>query len=402
MGVFQKDSKKIDVTILSAMQKALCHRGPDDAGLHTFSFCSKSGFENCGVAFDRLSIRDLSMNGHQPMFDNANEVMIAFNGEIYNSEELRPDLLEEGIEFRGHSDTEVILNLYLKHGIDDMLKMLDGMFAICIVDKRYDKVYLIRDRIGEKPLYIYQDDHKILFASEYKAFYAHPEFKPELNDEAVDEYFLFRYPAGTDTFLKGVQNLEPGSYLEITDGFTVNRRIYWTIPADRKNRNSFEENKRIYDELLHKSVKRRMISDVPVGIQLSGGIDSSYLAYLAKQNVKEALHAYCIVFDDAQFSEERYIDYVNEKVDFTLHKINFQSSEFLAWWRKATYFFEAPMNHEGSLALGLLNQGAKKDVTVMLCGDGPDETMGGYGQYYHLSQLMSLKFTVGGGRIKPI
>jgi asparagine synthase (glutamine-hydrolysing) len=203
MGVFQKDQKEVDLTVLGKMQNALRHRGPDDAGLHTFSFGSASEIKNCGVAFDRLSIRDLSANGHQPMFDASNQVMIAFNGEIYNSEELRPELLQDGVKFRGHSDTEVILNLYLKYGIDKTLALLDGMFAICILDARTQKIYLVRDRIGEKPLYIYQNNNVLMFASEFKAFYAHPEFKPVLNEDVVDEYFLFRYSSDNQTILGG-------------------------------------------------------------------------------------------------------------------------------------------------------------------------------------------------------
>jgi asparagine synthase (glutamine-hydrolysing) len=395
MGVFQLDITNVDASILKQMQNALYHRGPDDSGLHTFTFGHNCNVENCGIAFDRLSIRDLSENGHQPMFDNAMQVMIAFNGEIYNSEELRPALLADGITFRGHSDTEVILNLYIKVGLDKMLEMLDGMYAICIFDKRINKIFLIRDRIGEKPLYIYQTENVFLFASEFKAFYAHPKFKPEINQDVVDEYFLFRYSAGNDTILKGVTNLEPGSYLEFANDFNPKLKIYWKIPAQEKNNNSFEENKRRLNELLKKSVRRRLISDVPIGIQLSGGIDSSYLAYIAKQNLTNPMHAYSIIFDNAKVSEEKYIDFVNRNIDFKLHKYNFKASDFLAWWKKASLYFEQPMNHEGTLALGLLNKEASKDITVMLCGDGPDESMGGYTRFYLLSVAMMIKSRYG-------
>lgn len=271
MGVLDTRNQ-IDRNILETMQRALFHRGPDDAGFETFSLDSEghSYVSNIGVAFDRLSIRDLSMKGHQPMFNDDKSVMIAFNGEIYNSEELRPQLIQNGYSFDSNSDTEVLLKLYHCYGIDKTLSLLDGMFAVCIVDFRDKSIYLIRDKIGEKPLYIYRDDHKLLFASEYKAFYAHPEFKPELDETAMDEYFMFRYTCGEQTFLKGVRNLTPGSYLKITSE-GVSHHIYWTLPNINKSKKSFEECKNDFKSLFQKSVKRRLISDRPIGCQLSGG-----------------------------------------------------------------------------------------------------------------------------------
>ena len=271
MGVLDTQTK-IDIHLLETMQRALFHRGPDDSGLEIFSMDSskKSYLNNVGIAFDRLSIRDLSMKGHQPMFSEDKSVMIAFNGEIYNSEELRPALLKKGYTFNSNSDTEVLLKLYHCFGIDKTLSMLDGMYAICIVDYRSNEMFLIRDRIGEKPLYIYQDDHKLLFASEYKAFYAHPEFKAEIDETAMDEYFMFRYTSGEQTFLKDVRNLTPGSYLKIsTKG--VSHHVYWTLPESTISKKSFDECKKDFDNLLKKSVSRRLISDRPIGCQLSGG-----------------------------------------------------------------------------------------------------------------------------------
>lgn len=261
MGVLDTHNQ-IDKNMLETMQRALFHRGPDDAGLEIFSLDPKgnSYISNIGVAFDRLSIRDLSMKGHQPMFFDDNSVMIAFNGEIYNSEELRPLLIEKGYTFKSNSDTEVLLKLYHCFGIDKTLSMLDGMYAICIVDFRSNSIYLIRDKIGEKPLYIYRDDHKLMFASEYKAFYAHTEFKAELDETAMDEYFMFRYTSGEQTFLKGVRNLTPGSYLKINkEG--VEHHIYWKLPNIETSNKSYEECKSDFNALLQKSVKRRLISD---------------------------------------------------------------------------------------------------------------------------------------------
>ena len=385
MGVLEKNDKTVEESVLLNMQKCLYHRGPNDQGIYMGAFGSEKN--NLGVGFDRLSIRDLSIAGHQPMFSDDKSVMIAFNGEIYNSEELRELHFDKDFVFNGHSDTEVILNLYIMYGIDKLLELLDGMFAICILDKKINKLYLVRDRIGEKPLYIYNTNDLLLFASEYKAFYAHPSFCPKLNNLAIDEYFLFRYTAGTETFLENVVNLTPGSYIEINENLQITKKTYWTIPGISNNC-TFEENKAKFNKLLEKSVRRRLISDVPVGIQLSGGIDSSYLAYTVSKYIKEPLHTYCIVFKGPAYSEEKYIDYVNDKFNFNLHKYDFSPDDFLTWWKKSIWHFEAPMNHEGTLALGLLNKESKDNVTVMLCGDGPDESMGGYQRMFDIMSLI--------------
>ena len=401
MGVLDTHNQ-IDKNMLETMQRALFHRGPDDAGLEIFSLDPKgnSYISNIGVAFDRLSIRDLSMKGHQPMFFDDNSVMIAFNGEIYNSEEIRPLLIEKGYTFKSNSDTEVLLKLYHCFGIDKTLSMLDGMYAICIVDFRSNSIYLIRDKIGEKPLYIYRDDHKLMFASEYKAFYAHTEFKAELDETAMDEYFMFRYTSGEQTFLKGVRNLTPGSYLKINkEG--VAHHIYWKLPNIETSNKSYDECKSDFNALLQKSVKRRLISDRPIGCQLSGGVDSSYLCNIIKKDFNKSLKSYCITFDNKDFSEEPYIDFVNNRLGLETKKLTFLSKDFIKYWSKSTCFFEAPMNHEGTLALCNLNEEASKDVTVMLCGDGPDESLGGYPRAYDMSlRLFDKPYTKLGLKLK--
>ena len=390
MGVLDRDAFASQ-TIIKKMQQALYHRGPNDGGVENFSLTKEACYLNhCSIAFNRLSIRDLSTNGHQPMYTDDHEVMIAFNGEIYNSEELRPLLVEKGVVFRGGSDTEVLLNLYQQYGIDKTLSMLDGMFAICIADFRTNKLYLCRDRIGEKPLYIYKTEKTFMFASEYKAFYAHPDFSPTLDYSAVDEYFLFRYVAGDQTFLKGVHNLTPGSYLEF-EGKNVTKKLYWTLPDKHSNKKCYEENKKVVADLINKSVSRRLISDVPIGLQLSGGVDSSYLCHVVKDTFGKKLNTYCITFENEKFSEEPYIDVVNKQLNLTPRKYNFKTCDFIKYWRKATYYFEAPMNHEGSVALFQLNEDAAKEVTVMLCGDGPDESMGGYTRFHTLDKLNRMK-----------
>lgn len=387
MGILEWHGS-VDESVLQRMQLVLKHRGPDDNGLEIFNLRDSNDdnrSSQIGVAFDRLSIRDLTQTGHQPMWDGGKTVCIAMNGEIYNADELRQEL--EGVKFVGTSDTEVLLRLYLKKGLEYTLSKVDGMFAICLVDLRERKVYLIRDRIGEKPLYIYEDQDRMLFASEYKAFYCYPGFKAELDTDALSEYLLFRYPAGERTFLKGVRNLTPGSYLEIT-GESVTAHRYWELPSDRNNRKSYEQNKETLKNLITKSVSRRLVSDRPVGIQLSGGVDSSYLCHVVKNECKKDLATYSIVLEDDNLNEQPYIDIVNAQLGLKPQFFRYEPADFIQSWKLATYYFEAPMNHEGSLALLQLNRMASKQVAVMLCGDGPDECMGGYERFHRMDGLM--------------
>ena len=361
----------------------LKHRGPDDKGYEQFEI---AGYD-FGLGFVRLSIRDLSEAGHQPMINTDGDIVITLNGEIYNADELRQPLIEAGYTFRSASDTEVLLDLYELYGIDKMLPMLDGMYAVCIVDKRENCVYLIRDRLGEKPLYIWDNGDTFLYASEYKAFYCHPDFKAELNEEAVDEYFLFRYVSDGDTLLKGVNNLCPGSYLKI-DVSGVHQTVYWKLSDVIPNSMNYEDNKRRYEELFKKSMRRRLISDRKVGLQLSGGVDSSYMAHIAQSMLDERLHTFSITFEDKKYSEEQYQQQVIKQEDCEPHNYVYSSKLFFDCWRECTWFFEAPMNHEGTLGLLYLNRQSKDYVTVMLCGEGADETLGGYNRFFSAEQML--------------
>lgn len=381
MGILEKASP-VNESVLQNMQKILHHRGPDDTGLQTFKmpYAPYGIYNYGGVAFDRLSIRDLSQAGHQPMESANKQVILAMNGEIYNSEELRPKLLEKGVKFKGTSDSEVLLQLYMHYGIEKALQMVDGAFALCIVDLEKQKVYLSRDRFGEKPIYYYRKDDYLLFASEYKAFYCYPDFKAELNEDAVSEYFMFRYPAGEITFLKNVYMVKPGTYIEIAAD-DISEHTYWTLPAPKSNGLSLEENKRKLKELISKSVARRLISDRPLGMQLSGGVDSSYVAAMAREQREGEIKSFSITMDDNAISEEKYIDIVNKQMGFVSHKLKADASVFLDNWAKGTWYYEAPMQHEGNVPLLQLDNEAKKEVDILFCGDGADECMGGYPRF---------------------
>lgn len=379
MGILQR-SNPIENTILCSMQKLLYHRGPDDRGIETFDFTpynDSNEYNYAGVAFNRLSIRDLSLKGHQPMWDANHQVMIAMNGEIYNADELRNELKSQGSIFIGTSDTEVLMHLYIRCGLEETLKRLDGAFAICIWDSRLQTIYLVRDRIGEKPLYYYQNKGLFLFASEYKAFYCHPDFKAELNEDGAAEYFMFNFPTSETTLLKNVYLVRPGTYLSITNQSTTVTE-YWDIPKATDNGKSIEENKATLKQLIHKSVERRLVADKPIGIQLSGGVDSSYVAAMVKKGCNMDIKSYAIVFDDSVTSEEKYIDYVNDHLNIKTHKLKFEPKDFLNNLQSSIWHYEAPMHFTGNIPLYQLNKEASKEIAIMLCGDGADECMGGY------------------------
>lgn len=402
IGILEKASP-VNETFLQNMQKTLHHRGPDDTGLQTFKmpYAHYGLYNYGGVAFNRLSIRDLSQAGHQPMESEDEKVILAMNGEIYNSEELRLLLMEKGVTFRGTSDSEVLLQLYLHYGIDEALKLVDGAFALCIVDQTTQKIYLSRDRIGEKPIYYYRKDDYFLFASEYKAFYCYPQFKAELNEDAVSEYFMFRYPAGEITFLKDVYLVKPGIYMEISQN-DINEYAYWKLPKPKSNGLSFEENKRKLKELISKSVARRMISDRPIATQLSGGVDSSYVAAIMREQCNKEIKSFSITVEDDAINEEKYIDIVNRQLNLVPNKLHLDASLFLDNWATSTWFYESPMQHEGNVPLFQLDANASKNVTVLMCGDGADECMGGYPRFPRIMRYRDKKLVWRGIQIKNI
>lgn len=402
MGILEKTCP-VDKSILQNMQKTLHHRGSNDTRIRTFKlpYANYGIYDYGGVAFDRQSIRDLSQAGHQLMASENDQVLLAMNGEIYNSEELRPLLTEQGVTFRGSSDSEVLLQLYSHYGLQRALEMVDGAFALCIVDLEKQKIYLSRDRFGEKPLYYYRQDSYFLFASEYKAFYCYPKFKAELNQDAVSEYFIFRYPAGEMTFLKDVYLIKPGTYIEIAKD-SLSEHTYWTLPVPKPNNLSFEENKLRLKELISKSVARRLISDGSIGIQLSGGVDSSYVAAIMREQSDAEIKSFSITVDDKALSEEQYIDAVNKQMHFIPHKLKLDASVFLDNWEKATWFYEAPLQHQGNVPLLHLDNKATKEVSVLMCGDGADECMGGYSRFPRIMRYRDRKCTWHGVQIKNI
>lgn len=383
---FIEKRKSVNPNAISRMNHVLKHRGPDDNGIKILEMF-EVGYANVAVAHNRLSIRDLSAAGHQPMCSDDESVILCFNGEIYNADDFREEISSTGYAFKGTSDTEVLLWLYIHYGLKEMLARIDGMYAICLIDKSIDCIYLVRDKIGEKPLYYYENDEVFLWASEYKAFYEHPSFEPVLNEDNLTEYLMFRYIVGEETLLKGVKNLTPGSYLVIKDS-GISKCRYWDFPQSGESTQlSGDEIKKEFRRRLYEAYQSRLVSDVEIGVQLSGGVDSSCLTEYVSRNTKPQLKTFGIVFDGKDYSEKQYMERVLEQCNVDSHMYNFTNELFLDSWIKTTYYFEAPMNHEGTLGLFYLNKRASEKIKVMLCGEGADETMGGYHRFYDILML---------------
>ena len=375
-GFVNLDGAPVDAGVLGAMTDMIRHRGPDDRGTLTLSL--RGGIPDTALGFQRLNILDLSDRGHQPMTSPDGATTLLFNGEIDDALDHRAALERSGYRFRSGTDTEVVLALYEREGLERMLERLDGMFAIVIADTRRGVVHLLRDRLGIKPLYWAQRGPLVLFASEAKAFLAHPAFCPEIDATQLDELLAFRYIAGPASLLKGVRHVQPGHRLTITPGGVTESR-YWSIPDHRdKPRLTGEDAVSRLHHLLGHGVQSQLRSDVRVGCQLSGGVDSSLVALMARTHGPADLSAFSIVFNESRFSEERWILEAAATARVSSHRFTFDVDAFMGALDAASWHMDQPISHPNSLALWLLARQAREHVTVLLSGEGADELFGGY------------------------
>jgi len=395
VGYYNLDGSPADPVIVRRMMDIQRHRGPDDQALRLFSLKSgqsrevrdgarehcDGGFEGA-VGFNRLAIIDLSKRGRQPMANPQGSVLIAFNGEIYNASEHREQLESAGFRFRSRTDTEVLLYLYEHLGLVRMLDRLEGMFAICIVDLRHREIHLARDPFGIKPLYWVQQGRTFLFSSEVKSFLMHPQFRARIDTDALDEYLAFRYCAADRFLLEGVRQLQPGHRLRLTlEGRQTHR--YWQIPdfPEKASENLCGAVEKL-DALLHESVKSRLVSDVRIGCQLSGGIDSSLVTLYAQPHVPADLDAFSVVMPQAAYCEEPWMSQVARAVPLRRHRFSLEESYVLDHLAQATWHLDEPLNIPASIGIYLLAERARPLVTVLLSGEGADELFGGYERFY--------------------
>jgi asparagine synthase (glutamine-hydrolysing) len=369
-----ENQSRVERRLIDAMRDSMIHRGPDDA----------DSFIDQRVAFGhrRLKIIDLSENGRQPMFDLTERVGIVFNGEVYNFQEVRERLVSKGYRFRSQSDTEVILNAYLEYGIDCVHQFV-GMFAFALYDRRTGKVHMVRDRLGIKPLYYAQFDGKLIFASEIKAILRYPGFPREADMAAVSSYLSYRYSLGERSLFKNIHSLQPGWRLEI-DRNAVSTQQYWNLPVLPENGEDRGEEFYIarVRELLASAVQYRMISDVPVGAYLSGGLDSSVVVAVMSNLANRSVETFTIGFAQEDYNEFRYAKQVADRYKSHHHEILLSPDDYIENMMRLIRFKDGPLSVANEPALYTMSVELKKFITVVLSGEGSDEIFGGYGRIF--------------------
>lgn len=358
---------KVDLLELELACKTLEHRGPDGHGTMLIN-------ERLGFGHTRLSFLDLGEQGAQPMANNANNIWISFNGEIYNYIELKEDL-KELYNFQGTSDTEVLLAAYEHWGIE-MLHKLKGMFAFALFDQAKDKMYLVRDHFGIKPLYYYHKGNDLIFASELKAIQQFKAFKKELDWSSFCDYFVYRYIPSPKTIWQNTYKLEPAHYLEINiHSFEIKQKEYWQINYD-KQKPKEEELIRFVAKKLEESVLSHSRADVPIGAFLSGGYDSSAIAYLLKKN-NHMPKTFSIGFSNWENSEDYFASMVAKHLELENYK-TIADEDSLNHIEKMPAVYDEPIADISIIPTYMVSQLARKQVKAVMSGEGADEAFGGY------------------------
>ena len=355
---------------LEAMGQAIYHRGPDAGGIYLD--------EQIGLCHRRLSILDLSEAGNQPMYSADGSLVIVFNGEIYNFLEIRAELEQQGVTFKSHTDTEVILALYAREGVK-CLEKLNGMFAFALWDKNKQELFIARDRLGKKPLYYYTEGDRFAFGSEIKAILALKDIPREIRLDAVYDFFAYQYVPDPKSIFQHIHKLPPAHYMLLNkNGFSIHE--YWDVSFKNISTKSEEEHKAELKALLEKVTRQRMISDVPLGAFLSGGVDSSGVVAMMAEASETPVKTCTIGFDDEKFNEADFAKEIAEKYntehhEFTVHQNVAEQLEHIAG------FFDEPFADPSLVPTYFVSELARKAVTVALAGDGGDEMFAGYQKY---------------------
>jgi asparagine synthase (glutamine-hydrolysing) len=354
------------------MRDVITHRGPDDRGLFID--------HNVGLGHRRLSIVDVS-RGHQPMTNEDATLHITYNGEIYNHADYRESLEANGHVYNTHCDTETILHLYEEHGAA-CVDYLRGMFAFAIWDQRKQELFIARDRLGVKPLYyVYTDDGSLYFGSEIKTLLEARAVKPEINYAVLSDYLANHAPSGEETLFRGVKRLLPGHVLTWRDG-EVSIRRYWDVDfskeAEVRDDKTYIEQ---WSELFRESVRLRLMADVPLGMFLSGGIDSSAIAAVMSGMVKGPIKTFSVAFKEREANELAYARLVADAYETNHHEIVVSPEQFFAALPQLVWHEDEPLAHPSSVALYFVSKLAAEHVKVVLTGEGSDELLAGYGRY---------------------
>lgn len=382
--------------LATAMAGAMAHRGPDDDGVWADA---EAGL---ALGFRRLSIIDLSPAGHQPMLSASGRSVLCYNGEIYNAESLRPALRERGVVFRGHSDSEVLLEHAEAFGFEATLARLVGMFAISWHDKRDGTTWLARDRMGEKPLYLGRFDRTVMFASELRCLRAHPDFRAETDPAGLSAYVRFGCLPHPHTIYRQVEMLPPGGLARITPQGEVTVARYWAPEAVAKAAKadpftgSDEEAVDALERVLREAIKGNMVADVPLGAFLSGGVDSSTVVALMQAQSSRPVKTFSIGFDVEGFDEAPHARAVAKHLGTEHEELYFSAQDMIDLVPRLPEIWDEPFADSSQLPTYLVSRMARQHVTVALSGDGGDELFAGYGRYGQLAAVSQMAGAMGG------
>lgn len=381
-------AENFGVDVIRNMGNAIAHRGPDAAGYWSDS---DKGIHFC---HRRLSIIDLTESGAQPMVSTSGRYIISFNGEIYNFLSIKDQLEKDGLVrwWKGHSDTEIITAAFDAWGIEKSLSLLVGMFAIAVWDTINLELILIRDRLGEKPLYFGWQGSCFMFASELKALHLHPEFKKEICLEALGQYFKYSYvPSGTSIY-KGIKKLKPGTYCKIS---LLNKEIqyytYWDLKTQIKNdnleKNTIEHNIDALENLLKDAIGKQMISDVPLGAFLSGGVDSSVIVAMMQSQSSKPIRTFSMGFNEKSFDEAIYAKKVAQHLGTDHAEMYVSPEDAMNVIPMLSEMYDEPFSDSSQIPTYLVTKLAKANVTVALSGDAGDELFSGYNRYLMVNNV---------------
>ena len=375
LGQINFKNQKIDKSRFKKALDLQKHRGPDDSDIYLEN--------NFTFGHRRLSIIDLDSHAKQPMVSSCGNYILVFNGEIYNYKELKQELLKKDYTFHTSSDTEVLLNSFIEYGIDCIQQFI-GMFAFSIYDNIKNEFYVVRDRLGIKPLYYTKDDDRFIFSSEIKSILSLDEKEKKINKDAISSYMSFRYPILNDTFFEGINSLAPAHYIRVKDT-EVEFIEYWNV-VDKFKEQENDKGEEYYinktKELLESAVKYRMISDVPFGAFLSGGVDSSIITALMAKNSSEQIKTFTIGFEEEGFNEFEYANMVASQYNTNHKEIILSGKDYISTMQSLIAFKDAPLSVPNEVPLYLMAKELKKDITVVLSGEGADEIFGGYGRIF--------------------
>lgn len=358
---------------IDKMNKSIIHRGPDAGDIQV-----SNDLRNA-LGHRRLSIIDINPRSTQPMYSNDNKLVVCFNGEIYNFKELKN---RTDYQYKTTSDTEVVLAYSQQFGVEQFLKDSNGMFSIAVYDIANHNLYLCRDRLGIKPLYFYFNGSLLVFSSEIKGILNSGLVRAELDVASIDDYLGYRYVREPFSFFKDIHQVQAGTFISLTDNFKLSETRYWDIPQDFNMSDRYDE-KTIAAEFKHElesAVLGQSIADVSIGTYLSGGVDSSLLTALVASHSKSKLNTYTIGFKD--FNEFNYSDEVARRYSASHHKILVNHDDYMNSIKDVISYKDAPLGVPNEVLLAKMSYQLKKDITVVLSGEGADELMGGYGRIF--------------------